>query len=188
MIYTLLKAHTAVNNYDGYAPHHHLQLIKMHPGEYLSVIANKGLVYPNKEFAHLILNPYLYQWVAENINTVGYGYREKVAPEHAGLYAFGDLHDGIDGQTTPLTPSPKIATVSSYYKNANGYKATAEVFAVEEKDLLQPNEMWLKNRQGEIVKGEIIEGTGYIKTPYREAFNDKKILYNSGKKLAYWEG
>lgn len=188
MIYTLLKAHTAVNNYDGYAPHHHIQLIKMHPGEYLAVIANKGLVYPGKDFAHLILNPYLYQWVVETFNTVGYGFREKVALEHAGLYAFEGLHDGIDGQPTPLTPSLKIATVSSYYKNANEFKATAEVFAVEEKDLLQPNEMWLKNRQGEIVRGNIIEGVGYIQTPYREAFNDKKILYDAQKKLAYWEG
>lgn len=188
MIYTLLKAHTAVNNYDGYAPHHHIQLIKMHPGEYLAVIANKGLVYPGKEYAQLIINPYLCRWVVENINTVGYGYREKVAPEHAGLYAFDGLHDGIDGQPTPLTPSPKIATVASYYKNPNGYKATAEVFAIEEKDVLQGSEMWLKDRQGKIIKGKVVNGTGYLELPYREAFADKQIKYDADKKLAYWEG
>lgn len=188
MIYTLLKAHTAVNNYDGYAPHHHIQLIKMHPGEYLTVIANKGLVYPGKEYAQLILNPYLCRWVVENINTVGYAFREIVSAEHAGVYAFGangEIHDGVDGQPTTLTPSPKIATMASYYKNHNGYKATAEVFAVEEKDILQPGQVWIKNFDGKIIAGKVVNGSAYIELPYREAF--KNVLWNEQKKLAYWE-
>jgi hypothetical protein len=188
MIYTLLKAHTAVNNYDGYAPHHHIQLIKMHPGEYLTVIANKGLVFPTAEYAHLIINPYLCNWVVANLDTVGYGFREKVAPEHANLYAFEGLHDGVDCQPTDLTPSPKIATVASYYKNANGYRATAEIFAVEEKEILQAGEVWLKNLQGEIVKGKVINGVSYYEVPYRDSLANKKVIWNEEKKLAYWEG
>lgn len=190
MIYTLIKGHTKVNNYDGYAHHHHIQLIKMHPGQYLADISNKGLVFPPSEYARLILNPYLCHWVVNNLYTAGYGFRQLVDEQHRDkdMYAFGNYHDGIDSQSTDLIPSPKIATVATYYINPNGVKSTAEIFAVEEKDLLQPDEMWLKNRQGGIVRGNIINGTGYIQTPYREAFNDKKILYNAEKKLAYWEG
>ena len=187
MLYTLLKGHTKANSYDGYPEHHHIELLKMHPGEYLADIANKGLVFPGKEFATLIINPYLCKWVVKTFNTVGYGFRQLVDDEHKGLYAFGDYHDGIDGQPSDLIPSPKIATVSTYYTKPNGYKSTAEIFAVEEADLLQPNELWLKDKQGKIVRGKIINGIGHIEMPYREAFSYKEIKYDVNKKLAYWE-
>lgn len=185
MIYTLIKGHTRVNNYDGYPIHHHIQLIKMHPGEYLSSISNKGLVFPTQEYAGLILNPYLCNWVVANLTTTGYGFRELVDKGHEGLYAFGNYHDGIDCNPTDLTPSPKIATVTTYYNNPNGVKSTAEIFAVEEKDILQPGEVWIKNHKGEIAKGKVINGSAYIELPYREAFSN--VLWNNEKKLAYWE-
>jgi len=185
MLYTLIKGHTKVNSYDGYNPHHHIQLIKMHPGEYLSSISNKGFVFPTEAYANQILNPYLCKWVVANLNTVGYGFRELVAPEHYGLYAFGNYHDGIDCQITDLIPSPKIATVATYYTNPNGVKSTAEIFAVEEKDILQAGQVWLKDFNGQIVAGKVINGASYIELPYREAF--KNVVWNDEKKLAYWE-
>jgi hypothetical protein len=188
MIYTLIKGHTKANNYDGYPIHHHIQLLKMHPGEYLSVISAKGLVFPTREYANLILNPYLCNWVVANLGTVGYGFRQLVDEIHRdkNMYAFGNYHDGIDCQPTDLTPSPKIATVATYYNNPNGVKSTAEIFAVEEKDILQPGQVWIKNFDGKIIAGKVVNGSSYIELPYREAFNN--VLWNEEKKLAYWEG
>ena len=100
MLYTLLKGHTKANAYDGYPEHHHIELLKMHPGDYLANVVKAGLVFPPAEYANLIINPYLCKWVVENIETTGYGFRQRVDKEHEGLYAFGNYHDGIDCQPT----------------------------------------------------------------------------------------
>lgn len=185
MLYTLLKGHTKANAYDGYPEHHHIELLKMHPGDYLANVVKAGLVFPPSEYANIILNPYLCRWVVANLNTVGYGFHELVEPKHYGLYAFANFHDGVDSQTTDLIPSPRIALVETGYVKQNGYRSTAEVFAIEEKDILQPGQVWIKDFDGKIIAGKVVNGSAYIELPYREAF--KNVVWNEEKKLAYWE-
>lgn len=132
---TVIKAHTAENSYDGYPAHHHWMLLCVSPQIYLSkILANS--IYPDKSWADLITDPYESEWILHNVKTVGYGYKEKVAPEHAGFYAFGDLHDGIDGQPLKGGPGRFVQTVRGGYTNALGFSSTAEVYELDSSDLL----------------------------------------------------
>lgn len=141
---TLIKGHTAENSYDGYGPHHHWELLNMPVSSYLSKVNSVGLVYPNKTMADLILSPWQLPWIKENVNVVGYDFMATVDPEHNGLYAFGNLHDGIDGQPTNFAPGTFIQKVQSGYTNANGKRATAEIYEVTVDKIL---EQW-QTKQG----------------------------------------
>lgn len=141
---TLIKGHTLENNYDGYAPHHHWELFNMPASIYLSKINKQGLVYPGKEYSEFILSPWQVPWIRENVKRVGYDFLEPVEPAHKGLYAFGDYHDGIDGNTTLNAPGIFVQVVQSGYKNANGYRATAEIYEIELETVM---ETW-QSRQG----------------------------------------
>lgn len=139
---TLILGHTPANNFDGYAPHRHVELINMPVAEYLQKIVGAGMVYPSKTYKHLILSPYQLPWVKQNIQRVGYDFLEQVDPQHVGLYALGekgDLHDGIDSQVIDGPIGGWIKTVQSGYKNALGYHATADVYKVEVDSVL---ELW----------------------------------------------
>lgn len=128
---TLIKAHTSENNYDGYDPHRHWELVNMPVADYLSRVVANGLVYPGTDMADLILNPWRLPWVRDNVKLVGYDYMELVDPEHYHLYAFDNLHDGIDGQLIEDGPGTFVQQVQSYYTNANGKHATADIYEVE---------------------------------------------------------
>lgn len=141
---TLIKGHTPENNYDGYDPHRHWELLKMPVADYLSRINAVGLVYPDKSMADLILSPWQLPWIQKNVNVVGYDFLQEVDSEHSNLYAFGSLHDGIDGQATQDAPGTFVTQVKSGYTNINGKRATADIYEVEVDSVL---ELW-QTQQG----------------------------------------
>lgn len=136
---TLIKGHTPQNNYDGYDPHRHWELVKMPVTEYLEKVNGVGLVYPGKNYKDLILSPWQVPWIRDNVKCVGYDFLQEVDPIHRGLYAFGNFHDGVDGQQIEDGPGVFIKTVKSGYKNGLGFHATADIYAVEVSSLV---ELW----------------------------------------------
>ena len=168
---TVIKAHTAENSYDGYPAHHHWMLLCVSPQIYLSkILANS--IYPDKSWADLIMDPYESEWILHNVKTVGYGYKEKVAPEHAGFYAFGekkDIHDGIDGQPLKGGPGRFAQTVRGGYTNTLGFKSSAEVYELDSADLLVNQTRyntiddlpeWAKPTIAYLIKRKVLQGTG----------------------------
>jgi len=128
---TLIKAHTPENSFDGYDPHRHWELVNMSAVDYLKRVVDVGLIYPGKEMADLILNPWRIPWIRDNVKLVGYDYMELVEPKYYHLYAFDNYHDGIDGQLIDDGPGLFVQQVKSYYTNANGKHATADIYEVE---------------------------------------------------------
>lgn len=159
---TLILGHTPANNFDGYAPHRHVELINMTVADYLQKVVGAGRVYPGKEHKHLILSPYQLPWVKQNVKCVGYDFLEAVDPAHKGLYAFGDYHDGIDCQVIDGPVGEWIKTVRSGYKNALGYNATADVYKVEVDSIL---ELW-QTQLGSDALDEFAK-SGLVKEPER---------------------
>lgn len=153
----------AKNNYDGYAPHHHWCLLDIPPDIY----AKLGIVFPDSTLSPYILHPYRAKFVRDNVEIVGYGYLEKVEPQHIGFYAFYDRHDGIDGQPTPLVPNSKLyGTIYTKYKNSNGVNSSCEIYGVTE--VLGENECWLQLDKG-YVKGYLKGGSSYLyETKYKD--------------------
>lgn len=129
---TLIKAHTPENNYDGYDPHRHWELVNMPVADYLTRVVEKGLVYPGKDMADLILNPWRLPWIRDNVKLVGYDYMELVDQKYYHLYAFDNLHDGIDGQPVEDGPGTFVQQVQSgYISPITGHHATADIYEVE---------------------------------------------------------
>ena len=177
---TILKCHTQANNYDGYAPHHHWMLLDIDPRIYYLF----GRVFPGKELATIVMNPYRSGFIRNNVRRVGYDFNQLVDEEHRGLYAFGDLHDGIDGETTSLRPSNLITTLYTNYINPNGLRSSCEVYAVDDKDVLGENECWLEHpTEKRLIKGVIREGTSYIpEQTYKALF--PKAKWDATKRTA----
>ena len=178
---TMILGHTPANNFDGYAPHRHVELINMTVADYTSKVVGKGLVYPTKEYKHLILSPYQLPWVKQNIKCVGYDFLEVVEPAHAGLYALGekgDLHDGIDSQVIDGPAECYIKTVKSGYKNALGYNATADVYKVQVDKIL---ELW-QTQLGYDALDEFAK-SGLVKEPERW----KKTLDEPVSQWLFWQ-
>ena len=138
---TLIKGHTPENSYDGYAPHRHWELLNMSADQYLNLVVSKGLVYPNSSLSNLILSPWQLPWIRKNVKLVGYDFLEEVDDMYKGkdFYAFGDYHDGIDGQQVKNGPGTFITKVEGEYTNVNGKRATAEIYEVEVENIL---ELW----------------------------------------------
>lgn len=136
---TILKGHTPENNYDGYDPHRHWEVLDMPVTEYMSSVNALGLVFPPASMADLIISPWDIPWIRDNVKLVGYNYREFVNPWHFGLYAFDVYHDGVDGQHD-LTGAPGVykGTVMSSYYNAHQKHASADIF---EYDLEEPGDL-----------------------------------------------
>ena len=133
----VLKAHQPENNYDGYSAHHHWMLLDMSAEEYLRTVLGSR-IYPRRDQAAKILDPYTLPWIAQHVRTVGYGFRQTVGREHYGFYAlgeFGEVHDGVDGQVLKGGPGKFIQAVRSRLNNGLGYKSSAEIYEVEVPDL-----------------------------------------------------
>lgn len=178
---TLILGHTPANNFDGYAPHRHVELINMTVGDYLQKIVGAGMVYPNKYHKHLILSPYQLPWVKQNIKCVGYDFLEQVDQQHVGLYALGEkgeMHDGIDSQVIEGPIGGWIKTVQSGYKNALGYHATADVYKVEVDSVL---EQW-QTQLGYDALDELAK-SGLVKEPERW----KKTLDEPVSQWLFWQ-
>jgi len=181
---TILKCHTAENNYDGYAPHHHWMLLDIDPSVYL--LFNQ--VFPTGNMKAIVLNPWLSQFIRTKVKRVGYDFLELVDPEYRGkgFYAFGDLHDGVDGEPTGLIPSVLIKTLSTAYINGNGVHSTCEVYGVPDSDLLQPNECWVKHPTvNRLVRGIVRNGSSFLsEQKYTDLFPDAQ--WDQTTKTAYW--
>ena len=128
----LLKGHSAGNNYDGWDPHHHIQLLDMTLSEYQNSTANNGSVFPPSSVAKQILNPWTLPWIKSNLTLTGYDWLEQVSPEHSGYYAFGDRHDGIDVVPFSAIPGQLLGSFQSSYINSNGYRSTTEIYLIQE--------------------------------------------------------
>ena len=159
---TVIKAHTPENAFDGYDPHRHWELINMPVADYLNRVVAKGLVYPGKEMASVILSPWQLPWIRNNVVLVGYDFLELVEPKYYGLYAFGNLHDGIDGQLIEDGPGTFVQTVESGYTNIAGRHATADIYEVEVDFILEP---W-QSKQG-ITGINYLTQAGVISDPLR---------------------
>jgi len=190
MIYTLLLGHRPENHYDGYGAHRHVELIAVPPPFYLSYADARGIVFPQKDWADLLLNPWHLHWVRENISLVGYDFSENVGAEHVGLYALGDrgnIHDGIDASPTSVSSGlsllgAPIRAIQSGYINANGRHATADVYAVSSDNILRETECWLWTGPGGWERGDLRNGTSYYQgLPYRE------IAAMAGRSVS-WDG
>jgi len=145
---TLIKGHTKENNYDGYGPHHHWELVNVPVEEYLRRVNSIGLVYPDKSMADLILSPWQVPWIRENVQltSTGYDFLTEVDEQYKGrnFYAFGDYHDGIDGMPSDLSTGRFIKRVEGGYTNGNGKRPTADIFEVT---LDSITELW-QTKQG----------------------------------------
>ena len=135
MKYTVLKCHLPNNNYDGYDPHRHWMLIAVDPSVYFNEILG-STIYPDESWVDLIVSPDVIPWIKQHVQTVGYGFKEPVDPEHYGFYAFGNLHDGLDGQLLPGGPGEYVKTVYGTGYNTKGYHPSADVYSVDANDLL----------------------------------------------------
>ena len=192
-ILTLIQGHTAANNYDGYGPHFHYELVNITPGDYLKNVRGAGLVYPRKDMAWRVMSPYLFNWITENVikTPEGYDYREAVEDKYKDFYAFTGLHDGVDGEVTNLIPSEPIAEVKGTYVNTNGYNPTAVIYAVDSIDLLQDNEIWLMHPiTGKIIRGIARNGVSVIpESSYKEIAggNGRTFTWDSARRLAGWK-
>ena len=173
MIYTLLLGHRPENRFDGYDPHRHVELIAVPPAVYLDYARARGIVYPPREWATVVINPWLLRWTRQYARCVGYNYGQVVGLEHYGLYSLGEhgeIHDGIDAPRDIGSglPAP-ISAVQSSYINAHGFHATADVFAVDSADVLRDDEVWLASADGTWRRGQLTNGTSYYGgVPYRE--------------------
>ena len=118
----LLQGHLAENNYDGYAPHHHMMLLNLTLAEYESYYKSTGNIFPNASLKDKILNPWRSALVRELLQAApgGYDYLSPTDPEHANLYAFPNLHDGVDVSPFSLLPLPTLRYYTSSYINGNG--------------------------------------------------------------------
>lgn len=180
---TVVKGHTPENDYDGYPPHRHWELINMPVSEYMQKIVGAGLVYPGIEFANLILNPRQIPWIKENVQLVGYDFMELVDPEHYHLYAFDNYHDGIDGQQIEGGPGTFIKRVQSgYISPITNHRATAEIFSIkfseEEENNMPPLERWKTEAGTEAV--DELSSVGIISNP-----DDRKKTLDQPAQL--WE-
>ena len=138
---TLIKGHTKENAYDGYGAHHHWELVNMPAADYMSKVNALGLVFPNKSMKHLIVSPWLHPWIRENVEltSTGYDFYTLADVEYRGrdFYAFGDYHDGIDGEPTDLAPGALFARVRGGYTNGNDRSPTAEIYEVTLDEILE---------------------------------------------------
>lgn len=166
---TLIKAHTPENSYDGYDPHRHWELVNMPAADYLSRVIGKGIVYPGTDMADLVLSPWQLPWIKDNVKLVGYDFMQLVDPEHYGLYAFGNFHDGIDGQLIDDGPGMFIKRVQSGYTNPLGRHATADIYEIEiEKDVKEimeskPLEPWQTQAGTEAI--DALSAAGILSNP-----------------------
>lgn len=163
----LLQGHLAENNYDGYAPHHHMMLLNLTLPEYEAYYKSTGNIFPNASLKEKILNPWRSALVRELLQAApgGYDYLSPTDPEHANLYAFPNLHDGIDVMPFSLLPFPALGNYTSSYLNGNGVHSSCALYSIE-KVLPEPythpvGHCWI--RCGNlIIPGVLIEGQSYL--------------------------
>jgi len=138
---TVIKGHTPSNNYDGYDPHRHWELFNMPVSDYLEkVVKQRDRIFPPADMKDLVLSPWQVPWIRENVQKVGYDFLQKADPIHKDLYAFGSIHDGVDGQhLLEGGPGVFVKTVRSVYHNKAGYNATADIYEIQMDSVL---ELW----------------------------------------------
>ena len=163
----LLQGHLAENNYDGYAPHHHMMLLNLTLPEYEGYYHRTGNIFPNASLKEKILNPWRSALVRQFLQSApgGYDYLSPTDPEHANLYAFPNLHDGVDVLPISLLPLPTLGYYTTTYTNRNGTHSSCVLYQVE-KILPEPHTnpvgyCWI--RCGDLsLPGVLVEGQSYL--------------------------
>ncbi len=179
---TILKCHTAENNYDGYPAHHHWMLLDIDPRIYILF----NLVFPSVDMTSIIMNPWLSSFIRLNVKKVGYDYYEYVDEADRGLYAFGDFHDGVDGEPIGIVPAQPIKTLFTSYTKPNGYKSSCEVFGIPDSAVLSDGECWVKHpTANRLVRGVVKNGSSFLsEQKYTDLFPDAQ--WDQTTKTAYW--
>jgi len=200
MNYTLIAGHRPENNFDGYAPHRHLELLTCTPQLYLEYILHKptGAVFPSPSAAELIINPWRLGVIRRLYGrATGYDFGEDTSREFPGLYALSNpgttdrsLHDGLDIPSFSGVPGAKyIKPVQSLGKNSKGFFSTADIFEVDSADLLTEGECWLMGDGGVWIRGTLRNGSSYYDAPYR-AVNEalgREVKWSQSQMSAYYE-
>ena len=163
----LLQGHLAENQYDGYAPHHHMMLLDLSFEEYEKYHQRTGNVFADKTLASIVHNPWRSGFVRKILEKTydGYDYCSQVEPTHKDLYAFNGLHDGVDVLPFQVAPQPLLGQFYSTYTNINGTKSSVAVYEVH--DCLE------NEKTGEIgrcwvwigalfVQGVLVDGKSYV--------------------------
>lgn len=126
---TVIKGHTPENEYDGYSPHNHWEVMTMPSQEYIKTVADQGLVFPPPALSKFIINPWDISWIKKNVKKTygGYDFKEYVMPAHFHLYAFDNYHDGVDAIPMVGGPGKFVTRVQSAYIRRNKH-ATADIY------------------------------------------------------------
>ena len=126
---TIIKGHTPENEYDGYSPHNHWEVLTLPAEEYIAKVANQGLVFPPPALSKFIISPWDIPWIKQNVKKTigGYDFREYVLPAHFHLYAFDNYHDGVDAIPMAGGPGRFVKSVLSGYIR-RGKHASADIY------------------------------------------------------------
>ena len=144
-----------------------MMLLNLNLSEYEAYYRSSGAIFPKASLKDKILNPWRSALVRQllQVATGGYDYLSPTDPEHANLYAFPNLHDGVDVMPISLLPLPNLGYYTTNYLNRNGIHSSCAVYRIE-KILPEPHSnpvgyCWI--RYGDLtLPGVLIEGQSYL--------------------------